>query len=331
MKKTPTSGPTSVSSSRPQNGPPHGHRSVLYQAVLESLSIRPGGLYVDATVGAGGHAAGILEAAAPDGRLLGLDRDAEAISFAMQRLAPFGNRVTLIQAPFDQLSALAPAAGFQAVDGILFDLGFSSRQLDDPQRGFSFMHDGPLDMRLDLSQSETAADLVNYLDETELANLIYRYGEEPASRRIARAIVASRPLQSTGQLAQVIRQAVGRRARRETIHPATRTFQALRIATNHELEQLEESLPHAVQLLRPGGRLAVIAFHSLEDRIVKQYFKQETQDCLCPPSLPVCACNHRASLKNITRKPIRPSAEEIAINSRSHSARLRVAERLSDS
>ena len=282
-------------------------------------------------MGAGGHAAGILKAATPDGRLLGLDRDAEAIAFAMQRLAPFSNRVTLIQAPFNRLSALAPAAGFRAVDGILFDLGFSSRQLDDPQRGFSFMHDGPLDMRLDQHQRETAADLVNQLDETELANLIYRYGEEPASRRIARAIVAARPLQSTGQLAEIVRKAVGHRARRERIHPATRTFQALRIAINRELEQLEESLPQAVELLRPGGRLAVIAFHSLEDRIVKQYFKQETRDCLCPPSLPVCACNHRASLKIVTRKPIRPDAEEIDNNSRSRSARLRVAERLSNS
>lgn len=328
MKTTPTGGPVSTSDPRPIANPPHGHEPVLYQAVLESLSIRPGGLYLDATVGAGGHAAGILAASAPDGRLLGLDRDPSAIAFAAQRLAPFGERVTLVHASFDRMAQVAPPAGFGQLDGILLDLGFSSRQLDDPTRGFSFLADGPLDMRLDPTETRTAADLVNQLSENELADLIFRYGEEPASRRIARAIVAARPVLSTGQLAQIISQAAGRKARRDAIHPATRSFQALRIAVNRELELLEATLPQAVALLRPGGRLAVIAFHSLEDRIVKQYFRQEAQDCLCRPDMPVCTCGHRATVETVTRKPIRPAADEIERNPRSRSARFRVAQRL---
>jgi 16S rRNA (cytosine1402-N4)-methyltransferase len=205
------------------------------------------------------------------------------------------------------------------------DLGLSSRQLDDGDRGFSFGQEGPLDMRMDRSQGQSAADLVNTLSEAELADILWQYGEERHSRRIARAIVAARPMTTTGQLADLVARTVGRR---EQIHPATRTFQALRIAVNDELGALREALPQARDLLRPGGRLVVIAFHSLEDRLVKQFFRQESRDCICPPELPVCVCQHEATLKVLTSKPVRPTADEIARNPRSRSARLRVAERL---
>ena len=300
------------------------HIPVLYQSVLEYLR-KPGGCYLDGTVGAGGHAAAVLEASSPDGRLLGMDRDPAALSFAGQRLAPFGDRVTLVRASFARMGEHAARLGFEQFDGILLDLGLSSRQLDDPARGFAFRHDGPLDMRFDPDDERTAATLVNELPSDELADIIYRYGEERDSRRIARAIVNARPLRTTGELASIVRGAVRRRERR--IHPATRTFQALRIAVNRELEALSAALPQAVQLLRPGGRLAIIAFHSLEDRIVKQFFRRESQDCLCSPELPVCICQHQATLNILTRKPIRPSTVEVERNSRSRSARLRVAER----
>lgn len=307
------------------SGPPAGlHIPVLYQSVLEYLQ-KPGGCYLDGTVGAGGHAAAVLDASSPDGRLLGMDRDPAALSFAGQRLAPFGDRVTLVHASFARMGEHAARLGFEQLDGILLDLGLSSRQLDDPARGFAFRHDGPLDMRFDPDDERTAATLVNELPSDELADIIYRYGEERDSRRIARAIVNARPLRTTGELASIVRGAVRRRERR--IHPATRTFQALRIAVNRELEALSAALPQAVQLLRPGGRLAIIAFHSLEDRIVKQFFRRESQDCLCSPESPVCICQHQATLNILTRKPIRPSTVEMERNSRSRSARLRVAER----
>jgi 16S rRNA (cytosine1402-N4)-methyltransferase len=302
-----------------------GHVSVLYQPVLKYLCIKPGGVYLDGTVGAGGHAAGVLQQSTPDGRLLGLDRDPAAIAFAQERLAAFAQRLTLVQASFTQISQLAPQQGFDHFDGILVDLGFSSRQLDDPERGFSFLRDGPLDMRLDPSTGLTAASLVNNYSEQELADVIFRYGEERSSRRIARAIVAARPIATTGELAAVVSKVV---PRQRGIHPATRVFQALRIAVNDELGALEIFLPQAVDLLKPGGRLLVISFHSLEDRIVKQFYRREAQDCICPPEIPVCSCQHRATLKILTRKPIRPTAAEVASNPRSRSARLRVAERI---
>lgn len=304
--------------------PVDSHIPVLYQSVLEYLP-KPGGCFLDGTVGAGGHAAALLEASSPDGRLLGLDRDPAALSFAGQRLAPFGDRVTLVHASFAQMGEHTARLGFEQFDGILLDLGLSSRQLDDPARGFAFRHEGPLDMRFDPDDERTAASLVNELPPDELADIIYRYGEERESRRIARAIVNARPLRTTGDLASIVSGAVRRRERR--IHPATRTFQALRIAVNCELEALSAALPQAVQLLRPGGRLAIIAFHSLEDRIVKQFFRRESQDCLCSPELPVCICQHQATLNILTRKPIRPSTVEVDRNSRSRSARLRIAER----
>jgi 16S rRNA (cytosine1402-N4)-methyltransferase len=286
---------------------------------------RSGGCYIDATLGAGGHAAGILDASAPDGRLLAVDADPEAIAFAEQVLQPFGDRVISQVADFRHLQAVASAWGFGQVDGILMDLGLSSRQLADAERGFSFSQDGPLDMRLDRSRGRNAADLVNHLSEADLADLLWRYGEERHARRIARAIVAARPVTTTGQLAGLVERVV---PRREKIHPATRTFQALRIAVNDDLEALSLALIQSRDLLRPGGRLAVIAFHSLEDRLVKRFYQQEARDCVCPPEMPCCVCQHRATLRVVTPKAVRPTSGEIARNPRSRSARLRIAERL---
>jgi 16S rRNA (cytosine1402-N4)-methyltransferase len=242
------------------------------------------------------------------------------------RLASFGGRVVLVHSSFSRLAEVAHTRHFVSVDGVLLDLGFSSLQLAGPERGFSFMVDGPLDMRFDpKSEAPTAADLVNDLSIEELAALLRKYGEEKRARRIAEAILAARPLYTTGELVAVIERATKKRGR---IHPATRTFQALRIAVNDELAVLESALPQAVEVLAPGGRLAVISFHSLEDRIVKRFFRQESRDCICPPEVPVCVCDHRAVLQVIARKPIRPTAEEIADNPRARSARLRIAERI---
>ena len=306
-------------------GEPGGHVSVLYEEVLAWLEPRSGGCYIDATLGAGGHAKGLLTASHPDGWLLGLDADPGALSFASKVLASFGDRVVLRSANFCQLREVAGTLGIKDVDGILMDLGLSSLQLNDAERGFSFSQDGPLDMRMDPGQGQTAADLINTLSEADLSNLLWQYGEERQARRIARAIVSERPLVTTGQLAALVAKVVGRR---ERIHPATRTFQALRIAVNGELDALREALPQARDLLRPGGRLAIIAFHSLEDRLVKQFYRQEARDCVCPPELPVCVCQHQATLRVLTSKPLRPTADEIARNPRSRSARLRIAERL---
>lgn len=302
------------------------HVPVLFQVVLDGLQVRPGGRYVDATVGGGGHAAGILSASSPGGRLLGLDRDPAAVEAARNRLAPCAGRVVLVHSSFTCLAEVARARQFVPADGVLFDLGLSSLQLADPTRGFAFLADGPLDMRFDPAQGgPSAAALVNRLSPGELAALLYRYGEERQARRIAEAIAAARPLHTTKELAVVVEQAVGRRGR---IHPATRTFQALRIAVNDELDALEAALPQAVEILAPGGRLAVISFHSLEDRPVKRFLRRESRDCICPPEMPVCTCDHRATLRRVTRKPIRPTAQEIAANPRARSARLRVAERI---
>lgn len=302
------------------------HVPVLLQAVLDGLQVRPGGQYIDATVGGGGHAASILKASSPDGRLLGMDRDPSAVEMAGLRLAAWVERVVLVHRSFDHLAEVARAHQFVPVDGILFDLGFSSLQLADASRGFSFMAEGPLDMRFDPQANDpTAADLLNELPVEELAELIYRYGEEKRARRIAETIVAARPLRTTRDLVAVIERVM---QRRERIHPATRTFQALRIAVNDELATLEAALPQAVEMLAPGGRLVVISFHSLEDRLVKRFMRRESQDCICPPGAPVCTCRHRATLRLITRKPVRPTAEEVAANPRSRSARLRVAERI---
>ena len=302
------------------------HQPVLYHEIIHALRPHDDGLYVDGTVGAGGHAWGILDASGPSGRLLGLDLDPQALDLACERLAPFGARTILTQASYATLRVQLDSLGWEVVDGILLDLGLSSMQLDSPERGFSFRVDAPLDMRFDPRGDVTAADLVNNLPERELADLIYRYGEERKSRQVARAIVATRPLHTTRQLTDLVVRVIGRG--KTKIHPATRTFQALRIATNGELESVETVLPQAVAALAPGGRLAVISFHSLEDRIVKTFFRRENHDCICPPKQPICTCTHRAVIKEISRRPIRPTEAETRLNPRSRSARLRVAEKL---
>ncbi len=305
---------------------PKGHTPVLYNVVLAHLGLGPADHVIDGTLGGGGHAIGLLEVTAPDGRLLGLDRDPEAVARAKERLAPLSHRAILVQSSFRNLKAVAQSHGFFPADAVLLDLGISSYQLESPDRGFSFVKDGPLDMRFDPTEGPTAADLVNNLPTEELAEILYRFGEEKQSRRIAREMVAARPLRTTRQLAEVIAQAVGGPRRR--IHPATKSFQALRIAVNDELGALEEALPQAVKVLRPGGRLAVISFHSLEDRLVKQFFRQQAKDCICPSEQPVCTCGHQPTLRIITRRPVRPDEKEIANNPRARSARLRVAEKL---
>ena len=301
------------------------HVSVLLQETVQALAIRPGGRFIDGTLGGGGHAAAILQASSPNGTLLALDADSAALSRARESLVPFGTRVALVHSSFADLGRVAREHGWHAVDGIVLDLGLSSDQLADEARGFSFAG-LQLDMRFDLTRGESASALLNGLSTEELADLLYRYGEERASRRIARAIVAARPIQSAQQLADVVVKA--RSGRRGKIHPATQTFQALRIAVNDELGALEAVLPQAVELLKSGGRLAVITFHSLEDRIVKNFYRIESRDCICPVEQLVCTCGHRATLKIITAKPIEPTAAEVAANPRARSAKLRAAERL---
>ena len=307
--------------------PSHSHIPVLLEETLQVLTPVPGGVYIDATLGGGGHAAAILKASAPTGRLLGLDADPRAIERVQKRLAPFGPRATLMQANFRRIADIARQNGFSQADGILFDLGVSSYQFDVADQGFSFSREGPLDMRMDPTTGPSAADIVNTLDAEDLADILYRYGEERRSRRIARAIVANRPITTTTHLAEVALKAIGRKPGAR-LHPATRTFQALRIYVNDELGALEEALPQAINLLKPGGVLAIITFHSLEDRIVKHTFRQESRDCICPPRSPICTCGHHAQVKEIVRKGLTPSPDEIARNPRSRSARLRAVRKL---
>lgn len=301
------------------------HQPVLYHEIIHALQPKDKGQYVDGTLGAGGHARGILEACAPDGRLLGLDVDPQALALARETLAPYGERARLIQASYDSLAEVLREIGWENVDGILLDLGLSSMQLDTPERGFSFQQDAPLDMRFDPASPTTAADLVNTLPKDELADLIYSYGEERASRRIAQAIVQARPLRTTRQLAAVIEAVLPRKGR---LHPATRTFQALRIAVNQELERVENVLPQAVAALKSGGRLAIISFHSLEDRIIKEYFRRESIDLVNPPFERIYEVEKKATLKLINRKVIIPGEAEIKSNPRARSAKLRIAEKL---
>lgn len=309
---------------------PPVHRPVLLQEVLEYLRVRPGGAYIDATFGGGGHSRAILEASAPDGRVLALDADPAAVARGEAMAREFPGRLVIRHSNFADLTRVARANGFDQVDGVLMDLGLSSFQLDEAERGFSFRHPAPLDMRFDPATDLTARDIVNTWPEPELARLLFEYGEEPKARRIARAIVSAReerPIETTVELAALVERAVGGR-RGMAIHPATKTFQALRIAVNRELEVLPVGLAAALDVLAPGGRLVVISFHSLEDRIVKRFFRTEASDCICPPHTPVCVCGHRARLRIVTPKPVRPSEEELEMNPRSRSARLRAAERL---
>jgi 16S rRNA (cytosine1402-N4)-methyltransferase len=302
------------------------HQPVLYLETLDLLAVRPGGCYADCTVGSGGHALGILERSAPDGRLLALDADPDALAVARQRLSAFAERVVLVHSNYAKLQEVARQHGFASVHGILFDLGLSSRQLSAEGRGFSLQEDAPLDMRLDPSQATTAADLVNGLSEQELADLIYRQGDEPASRRIAKAIVAARPIRTTSELVTAIERAVHRRGK---LHPATKTFMALRRSVNAEGEALKAALPQAVNLLAAGSRLAVISFHSGEDRIVKEFMRRESRERGSSPELLESAGEHRPTLQVITRHVIVATDNERKQNPRSRSARLRVAERLS--
>lgn len=302
------------------------HVPVLWEEAVEALRPKPGGRYADGTFGGGGHARLLLERSAPDGRVIALDLDRDAI--ARGEALDAGDRLVLVNASFATVGEAANEAGMLPLEGVLFDLGFSSFQIDDPERGFSLRLDGPLDMRFDRASGPTAAELVNELDERSIADLIWRYGEDRNSRRIAAAIVQARkavPIETTSQLAEIVARASG--GKRGRIHPATRVFQALRIATNDELETLATALEGATAALGPGGRLVVISFHSLEDRIVKQFIARESATCVCPPEQPVCTCNTVPKLKP-AGKPVKPSDTEIEHNPRSRSAIMRVAERL---
>ena len=301
------------------------HVPVLLQEVLDGLQVKAGGRYIDCTLGTGGHARAILERSAPNGRLLGIDLDAAAIEIANGRLAPYGGRSTLLCDNFVRLKEIASEQRFIPADGVLLDLGVSSLQLQQGERGFSLQQEGPLDMRFGLDGNVTASYLVNELREAELADILAKYGEEPKAKAIARAIVRNRPLKTTLELANLVVRTVRRRRK---LHPATRTFQALRIAVNEELGALSEVLPQTLDVLASGGRMAVIAFHSLEDRLVKQFMSRESRDCICPPQIPVCACDHSRTLQVLTSKPTRPSSAEVKENPRSRSAKLRMAIRL---
>jgi len=303
-----------------------GHEPVMLKESISALQVQRGGRYVDCTVGGGGHAAAILEESSPGGQLIGIDADPSALRVAREKLKPYGKDVVLVNENFRYLENICTRYGFHPVNGILFDLGVSSLQLEEAGRGFSFQQDSPLDMRFSDRQALTAADIVNTYAEPELALLLYRYGEERRSRQIARRIVERRPLRTTRELVQAVEQAVaGVRGR---IHPATRTFQALRITVNQELENLELALEQALNLLGSSGRIVVISFHSLEDRLVKDFLRREAQGCLCPPGAPVCICGHTARLKILSKKAIKPSPIEVQANPRSRSARMRVGERI---
>ncbi len=314
------------------------HVPVMLDEVLKYLQPRPGGHYIDGTVGGGGHTQAILERSQPDGRVLGIDADAQALERVGARLSGFvdNGRLQLVQGNFADLARIVDEAWTGSIQGILLDLGFSSDQMEDPERGFSFSADGPLDMRLDRSLELSAADLVNTASERELADIFWLYGEERRSRQIARRIVRERakgPIERTGRLAALA--AAGVSYKRGAIHPATRVFQALRIAVNAELERLTTVLPQMVEVLRTrrgdehgegDGRIVIIAFHSLEDRIVKEFMRREATDCICPPGTPVCVCGHKASLRILTRKPVTPTDQEVEQNPRARSAKLRAAE-----
>lgn len=309
------------------------HIPVLYQEIIDYLQPKPGGRYIDGTVGAGGHAKGLLSASAPDGQVLAFDRDPDAIAYAREQLLDEGERITFIHASYAEMDQVAPLYGFSKVDGILLDLGLSSRQLADAYRGFSFSTDGPLDMRYDPTTGRTAADLVNDSTTKELAGILSKFGEIRQSQKLAVAITRNRPIRTTRELVEVVagesnmfgpRRGMSRKYR----HPATLVFQALRIAVNDELSELEAGLEATISLLQTGGRLAVISFHSLEDRLVKHFIREHSKSCSCPPEQPVCTCNTQPLLRRVHRKVIRPTEEEIAENPRSRSARLRVAERI---
>jgi 16S rRNA (cytosine1402-N4)-methyltransferase len=307
------------------------HISVLPDEVLAALKPQPGGIYLDGTLGGAGHAGLILQASAPDGVLVGFDRDQDAIAVATKRLAPFGDRVRLVNRNFAAAAQALTELGIPAIDGFVLDLGVSSYQLDQGERGFSFQQDAPLDMRMDRSSGPSAADLVNTLSEAELFRIIAEYGEERWAKRVASFIVQARnkePILTTMQLVDVIKGAIPKAKWEERLHPATRTFQGLRIAVNEELTSLEHGLVDLLQVLKVGGRGAVISFHSLEDRIVKSSFRDAASGCNCPKELPICVCGRVPKFKVLTSKPLRAGETELAENPRSRSARLRVIEKI---
>jgi len=307
------------------------HVPVLAEEALTFIRPQSGGIYIDATVGGGNHAAMILERSSPEGFLLGIDRDAEALTAAAKKLAPYQGRFVLVSGNYADMAALAEGQGIEAADGILLDIGVSSRHLDAPERGFSYMQDAPLDMRMDQSSGRSAAELVNEESAETLTRILFEFGEEKWAKRIAEFIVSARaikPIDTTGELVAIVKQAIPKGAREKDQHPARRTFQAIRIAVNNELSALDIGLDAAISLLRPGGVIAVISFHSLEDRIVKTKLKHHATDCICPPRTPVCLCHHRADLKLLTRKPVTAGSEELMANPRSRSAMLRAAQKL---
>lgn len=314
----------------PFDGGTFGHRPVLLEECLEALCIRPSGIYVDGTLGRAGHSLAICQFLTT-GRLIGIDRDEAALAAARERLADYADRVTLVHSNFDRLGEILASLAPEGADGMLFDLGVSSPQLDESERGFSYMHDAPLDMRMDRTAALTAAEVVNTWSCEELRRILYEYGEERYAPAIARRICQTRqeqPIETTLQLAELIRGAMPPQALREKQHPAKRSFQAIRIAVNGELDALPPMLEAACDFLRPGGRLAVISFHSLEDRIVKNALRQLATGCTCPPEFPVCVCGKTPKMKIITRKPVLPGSAELLENPRARSAKLRVAEKL---
>lgn len=322
------------------------HVSVMLDEVLEYLRPRPGGHYIDGTLGGGGHTTALLERSAPDGKVLGIDADLQALARVRGQLSEYvsNGRLVLVHGNFAQLAPIAHEAGFMSVQGILLDLGFSSDQMENPERGFSFSADGPLDMRLDQSLEISAADLVNEASEQELATIFWQYGEERRSRQVARRIVHQREkgkITRTAQLAALVAAGVPYKHKPGAIHPATRVFQALRIAVNEELERLTTVLPQMLEVLsttsegetggEDAGRMAIIAFHSLEDRIVKEFMRREARDCICPPRTPVCICGHKARLRVLTTRPVVATEQEVERNPRARSAKLRAAEIIGDS
>ncbi|WP_066634753.1 16S rRNA (cytosine(1402)-N(4))-methyltransferase RsmH [Desulfolucanica intricata] len=307
------------------------HKPVMLEEVIAGLKIQPGGIYVDCTLGGAGHSSEIVRRLDKTGLLIGLDQDREALTAAAQCLADYGDRVKLIKNNFTKLPRVLETLNIEKVDGILYDLGVSSYQLDNPARGFSYMHDGPLDMRMNPETGLTAKNLVNELPVNELSKIIKTYGEERWASRIAEFIDKERQkteIRTTGQLVEIIKKAIPAGARRQGPHPAKRTFQALRIAVNNELHILENAFENGIKHLRPGGRICVITFHSLEDRITKDVFKKAAKSCICPPEIPVCTCGKHREVKIITTRPIVPTEAELLNNPRSRSAKLRIAEKL---
>ena len=307
------------------------HTSVLLDEVLSGLAIKPEGIYVDGTLGGGGHASHVLERLSGEGRLIGIDQDADAIEAATKRLAVFQDKVTIVRSNYAQFREVMDSLGMNKVDGILLDLGVSSYQLDTPERGFSYREDALLDMRMDRRQVVTAKTIVNEYSEPELYRVIREYGEDRFAKNIAKHIVRNRmdkPIETTMELAEIVKSAIPAKVRASGGHPAKRTFQAIRIELNHELEVLEDTIDTMIEYLNPGGRLCIITFHSLEDRIVKQAFRYLEQDCICDKSIPICVCGKRKEIEIITKKPVTASEEETAVNSRSKCAKLRVAEKI---